>query len=470
VRTPRLLLLLTAALLAAPTAAYAGTTVGTTPTPTNGSCVAPGDVFQVYRPGAPSTAIQSPGVITSWSFQAGAQPASVALRVFRPAAQSNQFTIVADAGSQDVAPGSGLRSFPTRIPVQSGDFIGLRTSTDGDGACVKPSSSDYGFRATTTVGSAPVGGTLEFGLGSGTEVDVSAVVEPDRDQDGYGDETQDQCPVYGATPCPTPDTVITQKPKRQAAVSKLAFTATAPASGFVCRLDKSTKGCTSPVRYRCLAPGKHRFSVYAIGTHGDPDTTPATTRFTVSGKRKGCGKRPVAARNGGAPVTTPDAVSEFAGGYATAKVLANDVDPEGDRLTVCGVSPAYQAHVQLDTEDPKKIGVFVGGRTPPGSYVFTYLACDGTSQTPGTLTVDVPAPPHITVKAVPGRPGKVRARSDADFRIRLTYGSNGDDQDGLVFIPPHGSVTFGTRYDNLQWTARTKDGTRLARGELRHLS
>ncbi|QIG45704.1 calcium-binding protein [Nocardioides anomalus] len=211
------------------------------------------------------------------------------------------------------------------------------------------------------------------------------------------------------------------------------------------------------------------------GTSAGPRTAelgspqPPTARLRVPEDSCGCGKRPVAARGGAAPVTAPDAVTVYAGGYAPAEVLANDTDPEGDRLSVCGVGPRYQGHIDLDTENPKRIGVLPGGRTEPGTYVYTYLACDGASQTPGTLTVTVPAPPRVTVRAVPGRPGKVRARTDADFRIRLTYGSPGEDQDGLVFIPKHGSVTFGTRYDRLNWTARLTDGTLLFRGVVKDI-
>jgi hypothetical protein len=39
-----------------------------------------------------------------------------------------------------------------------------------------------------------------------TLLNVSAVLEPDADGDGFGDETQDQCPTNATTqgPCPTP--------------------------------------------------------------------------------------------------------------------------------------------------------------------------------------------------------------------------------------------------------------------------
>lgn len=171
-------------------------------------------------------------------------------------------------------------------------------------------------------------------------------------------------------------------------------------------------------------------------------------------------------RGGTAPVTAPDAVSGYAENYEYVRVLANDVDAEGDRLTVCGLTPQRQARIVVDFDDPREVAVGIGGRAKPGTWTFTYLACDGTSANPGTLTVTVLEPPRIKVRPVPGRPGKVQASSDADFRIKLTYGGPSNDQDGLAWIPRGRSVTWGTRYDTLYWTARLRDGTLLTRGKV----
>jgi Ca2+-binding RTX toxin-like protein len=41
---------------------------------------------------------------------------------------------------------------------------------------------------------------------SGFRIDIAAKVEPDSDRDGFGDETQDQCPTNATVqgPCPLP--------------------------------------------------------------------------------------------------------------------------------------------------------------------------------------------------------------------------------------------------------------------------
>jgi hypothetical protein len=178
---------------------------------------------------------------------------------------------------------------------------------------------------------------------------------------------------------------------------------------------------------------------------------------------------PAAARSGTAPVTATDTVTAYAGQFVFAKVLANDSDVEGDRLTVCGLSPLGQARVRVDFDDPKKVAVLVGGSAKPGSYAFTYQACDGTAQTPGTLTVVVAETPRITVKAVRHAHGRVRATSDAPFAVRLSFGDGTEDYENVVRIPKRGSVTFSTRFHQIYWSARMADGTLLDRGHVRHV-
>ena len=178
---------------------------------------------------------------------------------------------------------------------------------------------------------------------------------------------------------------------------------------------------------------------------------------------------PSDARSGSAPVTAPDTVTAYPGQFVFAKVLANDSDPERDKLTICGLAPLGHPRIRADIDDPKKVAIFVGGLAQPGTYVFTYQACDGTTQTPGTLTVVVAKKPKITVRAVTHAHGRVRATSNAPFVVRLTFGDGTEDYEGLVFIPKKGSVVFSTRFPHLYWSARMKDGTLLDRGFVRHI-
>jgi hypothetical protein len=195
--------------------AFAGTTVGETfqPDTSGATCnVNPGqewNVLQTGRASGPSYAVPSAGVLTSWSFESGAADASdttMNMRVFRPTGVPQEYTAVADGSPlQTIQHGSGLNTFPTRIAVQAGDYVGIRSTT---GVCAHNTgnasdTADHYFTAPLAIG-VPQGfiGTPDFIW------DVSAVLEPDADHDSYGDETQDQCPTDGSTQGPCPVTPV----------------------------------------------------------------------------------------------------------------------------------------------------------------------------------------------------------------------------------------------------------------------
>jgi hypothetical protein len=215
------------------------------------------------------------------------------MRVFRPTTDPEKFTVVADGGPlHTFAPGTGLQTFPTRVPVHAGDRIGIN-ATAGTCASAGTPGNTIRYRNSSTVPVTAPGSTAVFPVGPVfVTLDIAARWEPDADGDGYGDETQDGCPQLAQTQgtC-IPDTTIAKKPKNGAhgATSKVKFASTLSGSTFICQLDKSkAKKCTSPAKYRCLKPGKHRFSVYAVNQLGQPDPTPAQVKFKVSPKRRGC--------------------------------------------------------------------------------------------------------------------------------------------------------------------------------------
>jgi hypothetical protein len=121
-------------------------------------------------------------------------------------------------------------------------------------------------------------------------VDISAVVEPDVDHDGFGDVSQDACPesALAQAACPAPQTTIAKRPKvnprtRQVTV---AFTSSAPRSTFlVSVVGKRAKEYLSPFRAR-LKPGKHKITVQAVSPLGIADPTPAKVTVKVKKPRK----------------------------------------------------------------------------------------------------------------------------------------------------------------------------------------
>jgi Ca2+-binding RTX toxin-like protein len=182
-----------AGLIAASPAAHAAVTIGQTFTPDvrfTGSGV-------VIQAGAPNDSYRVPsdGVITSWSFQAPANPTPpMKLKMFRSGGGpfGTDYTTVGD--SELVTPTAGvLNTFMTRIPVKAGDVPGNFYSD---------TSLSFRFRTGYNIvflpGDAPPGTTRNYIPDHGDQIDLSAVLEPDANRNGFGDETQ-ECRGKAAT-------------------------------------------------------------------------------------------------------------------------------------------------------------------------------------------------------------------------------------------------------------------------------
>jgi len=267
-------------LLAVAASAQAATTIGETFTPTIGcggftalQTTSPGDEYI-----APSA-----GVITAWSFEASASPPpEIKLKVARRA-DGGRFTILGESPVKAPAPAALNTYTDVRVPVRAGDLIGLRIENPG-GDCTR-SAAGYVFDSTTT--DPPPGQTMTFeGQFADLQLDLAARLEPDADNDGFGDETQDQCPTSAATQgdCDPPETTITKGAPNKTAESKVKFKFRSDEAGstFQCKIDrKPWKTCTSPKTVKRLDEGRHKFKVRATDAAGNPDPTPDKDRFRV---------------------------------------------------------------------------------------------------------------------------------------------------------------------------------------------
>jgi hypothetical protein len=181
----------------------------------------------------------------------------------------------------------------------------------------------------------------------------------------------------------------------------------------------------------------------------------------------------VVPRSGAAPVTTPDAVQTFPGNLTALRPLRNDRDADGDRLRICALGSERYAGIRRSVYDDQLDYYLSVRRTAaPGTYTFTYYACDGTSSTPGTITLTVPERPRITVRKVAGHPGRLRVTNGASFTIRFVYGDyTQDDAEGDVRIPRKSSRVVSTRYTRVDWFAyvQTPAGStdEVGRGQVR---
>lgn len=145
-------------------------------------------------------ATPSEGVITSWSFQASTLAPQLKLKVARPEGGITYRTTAESAVVATVA--NTLNTLPVRIPVQAGDRIGFHQATDGQCARTEGGWAHLYYNADVLPG---MHATYHS---DGAQLDISAMLEPDADHDGYGDETQDQCPTYAATQGACPSNVI----------------------------------------------------------------------------------------------------------------------------------------------------------------------------------------------------------------------------------------------------------------------
>lgn len=149
---------------------------------------APGSALPVAAPAA--------GVVTRWNVSVIPFPGTLPqqLKVFRATGNPSEFQAVAQSVSAPVV--SGSNSFDTRIPVQAGDRFGLfGTNPEGTLYCQTGDLADeMGFAK----GDVPVGSAQLFATAKEAQVAVSALIEPDADGDGFGDETQDRCPRSAA--------------------------------------------------------------------------------------------------------------------------------------------------------------------------------------------------------------------------------------------------------------------------------
>jgi len=163
------------------------------------------------------------------------------LSVWRPAGP-DQFTLVGESSPVPLSPGAN--TFSTRVPVQAGDHLGYANGTrEKEPGFLCRTEDPADVIAYTDEPPSP-GGTGSFGKADEFRAPLAAVIEPDSDNDGFGDETQDGCPQSAAvqTPCP----VIVLDSSAKAGKKAVVVTIAASSGGSVsvtgvARLGKGKK-------------------------------------------------------------------------------------------------------------------------------------------------------------------------------------------------------------------------------------
>ncbi|HET8956247.1 MAG TPA: hypothetical protein VFN18_11370 [Solirubrobacterales bacterium] len=292
--------LLTAVTTAVLSVSLLGATVASAASEFGSTCTAnraeegtPFTVIQLSQNGVQTVAPAS-GVVTKWKIRLVPVPISVPqqLKVFRPTADPSQFQVVGESATSNVIAGENV--FPTRISIQAGDRLGLfGNSTIGTLFCAEnPETENPGNSIGVFPGNPTTGSTATL-AGSETKVLVpaAAVIEPDADNDGFGDETQDACPQSATTQVACP-------------VVKLNASATA---------------------------GKKLVTVLVTGT--------TAANVTVNGKVS-LGKGKKAKLKGGTKAVTPGAFTKFKLKFPAKLVKRLEELPPSKKLTLKVTSSA----------------------------------------------------------------------------------------------------------------------------------
>jgi hypothetical protein len=182
---------LAATLLGAPAADGAVSIGQTAPGATN--LCGTGNSAQSAEAGPPSYVIPSPGVITAWQHKAHPSGGDGRLLAWKGPPVS-PLTLTGRSGVETFA-GGQLQSFPTRVPVSTGDVLGLRVHSMNTGCTFTTGAGDTAIATGGAPDIAPGESMMTTSTLPNQRVNVSATLEPDVDGDGFGDETQDPCPV-----------------------------------------------------------------------------------------------------------------------------------------------------------------------------------------------------------------------------------------------------------------------------------
>ncbi len=157
-------------------------------------------------------------------------PTSV--KTLRPAG-GNQYTVT---GQATVNAGLGVTTADARLPVQAGDKLGLHGQPFSFEGSPVPGLTAYCSEAQGILGAVAgdvgQGSTMEFPEVTEARVPLAAVIEPDADGDGYGDETQDKCPQSAATQSECPAVVLDAfaVPKKNAVIVVVGASIPGPVS------------------------------------------------------------------------------------------------------------------------------------------------------------------------------------------------------------------------------------------------
>jgi hypothetical protein len=198
----------------------------------------------------------SSGVVTK--FKSAIASPGLFPHIFRVLRPNGPGTVLI-VGETSATLATGPNAVDARVPIQAGDRLAIfGTGPSGTVYCEYPGPEDsFGGFAGGAVGQSSTFVEVLDEAG----IPVAAVIEPDADNDGFGDETQDKCPQNAAThgDCPPPSAPVTLSASAVAkkALITVLITSSGQSSVTVTGSAKLGKGKTAKLNggTQIIAPG-----------------------------------------------------------------------------------------------------------------------------------------------------------------------------------------------------------------------
>jgi hypothetical protein len=135
------------------------------------------------------------GVVVRWRVKTFSGP--IKLRLIRPFGGTNYLFV--SSGPVENGTGTGIDTFPARLPIKVGDHVGVELTSPTSKASLDSGGTRPGDRTAVWASINPDGSSSHATIAEGARTYMNADVEADADRDGFGDETQDQCPTDPTT-------------------------------------------------------------------------------------------------------------------------------------------------------------------------------------------------------------------------------------------------------------------------------
>jgi hypothetical protein len=281
---------------------------------TSGKAAVPTTLFALTAAGNPlSLTAPSAGVITKWKFNLAPEATGITIpQTLKVLRQTGPLSVqVIGESTQNVT--GGANSSDTRIPVQAGDRLALFAATETFVLyCEVPGPIN---RLAAFEGGAGVGSSGSFiEVEDDARIPAFAVIEPDADNDGFGDETQDKCPQSAAAQAACPVIALSASAIAKKGLVTVLITSGTQAPVTVTGTAKLGKGKTAKLNggTQVVAPGtiarftllfpkslrsklkqlspKQRLTLNltatAVNVTGQPSTTPLKAKLKGQAKPK----------------------------------------------------------------------------------------------------------------------------------------------------------------------------------------